>query len=141
MTQEQKDLLLQDLCGRLPYGVKVSYYGSSEECECVDVVEGIYSNGEVVVGKYGLPVESVKPYLFPLSSMTKEQESYLHFNTKFRTDRFGDLVVKIDEDDNYFYTDIFDYVSIIDWLNKNHFDYRGLILMGLANDATGLNIY
>ena len=28
-----------------------------------------------------------------------------------------------------------------DWCHKNHFDYRGLIPMGLANDATGLNIY
>ena len=82
-----------------------------------------------------------KPYLFPTSSLTKEQESYIHFNTKFRTDMFGDLAVKIDEDDNYFYTDIFDYTSLIDWLNKNHFDYRGLIPMGLALDATGLNIY
>ena len=73
--------------------------------------------------------------------MTKEQESYLHFNTKFRTDMFGDLVVKVDENDNYFYTDTSDYISLIDWFNKNHFDYRGLIEKGLALDATGLNIY
>ena len=121
---KDKQLLLQDLCGRLPYGVKVSYYGSSEECECVDVVEGIYSNGEVVVGQYGLPIESVKPYLCPLLSMTKEQRKEWH-NTMFQ-DEFG-LLTPLPES--------------FDWLNKNHFDYRGLIPMGLANDATGLNIY
>lgn len=49
---------------------------------------------------------------------------------------FGDLVLKINED-----ADISDYASLIDWLNNNHFDYRGLIEKGLAIDATGLNIY
>jgi hypothetical protein len=51
------------------------------------------------------------------------------------------LTVKNDEDDNYFYTDTYDYISLIDWLNKNHLDYRGLIEKGLALDATGQNIY
>lgn len=121
---KDKQLLLQDLCGRLPYGVKVSYYGSSEECECVDVVEGIYSNGEVVVGQYGLPAESVKPYLFPLSSMTEEQRKEWH-STMFQ-DEFG-LLTPLPKS--------------FDWLNAHRFDYRGLIEESLALDATNLNIY
>ena len=32
-------------------------------------------------------------------------------------------------------------IKTLDWLNKNYFDYRGLIPLGLAVDATGLNIY
>lgn len=84
---------------------------------------------------------NIKPYLFPLSSMTEEQKSYLYFNTKFEIDMFGKLVVKMDSDDNYLYTDISDYTSIINWLIENKFDIHGLIPMGLAIDATGLNIY
>jgi hypothetical protein len=41
----------------------------------------------------------------------------------------------------YGYPIWFDSVGSIDWLNKNHFDYRGLIEKGLAIDATNLNIY
>jgi hypothetical protein len=150
MTQEQKDLLLKDLCARLPYGVK---FKINETYLTEDMIKGKYDKTQELYGitcegnvellnmDYHMPIESVKPYLFPMSSMTKEQESYLYFNTKFRIDMFGDLVVRVAEDDNYCYTDIIDYASLIDWLNKNHFDYRGLIEKGLAIDATGKNIY
>lgn len=133
MTQEDKDLLLKDLCARLPYGTLVYAQNAVDwyEDEINTQVLSDAINEEYVI----------KPYLFPLSSMTKEQESYLHFNTKFRLDICNDLTVKNDEDDSCFYTDTYDYISLIDWLNKNHFDYRGLILKGLALDATGLNIY
>ena len=139
MKQENKELLLKDLCARLPYGVK-----------CYDEAQrevGVFKHfeydgfGRIHNGRGVRFIENIKPYLFPLSSMTKEQESYLHFNTKFRLDICNDLTVKIDEDDSCFYTDTYDYISLIDWLNKNHFDYRGLIEKGLAIDATGLNIY
>lgn len=88
-----------------------------------------------------------KPYLFPLSSMSEEQAKEL-FNI------FG-LVCPSTEEDyikinectgiTFFLCQGFDVEThldkLIDWLNKNHFDYRGLIPKGLANDATGLNIY
>ena len=154
MTQEDKKLLLKDLSARLTYGVKAYVKNWSKldrkYYEGVYTVDSIHPSLNTVLACsdkgsveviLGYSDYVIKPYLFPLESMSKEQESYLHFNTKFRTDRFEDLVVKIDEDDNYFYTDISDYTSIIDWLNKNHFDYRGLIEKGLAIDATGLNIY
>lgn len=119
MIQEDKELLLKDLCARLPYGIKASYYGADEECETCDEVDGI-TFGYVEIGQYSLPIERVKPYLFPLSSMTEEQQIDL---TKF--------VANGIHGENILY----------DWYNKNHFDYRGLIPMDLAIDATGLNIY
>ena len=119
MTQEDKKLLLQDLCARLPYGVKASYYGADEECETWDEVDGIAFD-YVEIGQYSLPIERIKPYLFPMSSMTIEQKmKWIH---------------TLSSDYNVTY-------DTVDWLNKNHFDYRGLIPMGLAIDATGLNIY
>lgn len=137
---KNKELLLKDLCARLPYGVKVQSY-NEEGIETIETLREIDSDGYIATLECDTLKNIYKPYLFPLSSMTKEQESYLHFNTKFELDTCNDLTVKIDEDDNYFYTDTYDYSSLIDWLIKNHFDYRGLIEKGLAIDATELNIY
>lgn len=123
MTQEEKkDLLLKDICSRLPYNPAVEYKGD------VYNILGI-SHGRLVLCKpfmsYTLNesplIEEVKPYLFPLSSMTEEQEKEEYEICK-----------------GY----IIGYESkLIDFYNKNHIDYRGLIQMGLVNDATGLNIY
>lgn len=123
MKQEDKELLLRDLCARLPYGIKASYYGADEECETWDEVDGVAFD-YVEIGQYSLPIERVKPYLFPLSSMTDYQKS----DYQFITERWMN-------DPSHSISDS------IDWLNKNHFDYRGLIPMGLALDATGLDIY
>jgi hypothetical protein len=129
MTQEDKELLIKELCARLPYGVKAKYYGSAEECECWDTIEGIYPmDDEIVIGQYGLSVDKIKPYLFPLSSMTEEQKDEYHDNCNVGLNRWGDEVY-------------YDCVESIDWLNAHYFDYRGLIPKGLAIDATGLNIY
>ena len=142
MEQKDKDLLLQDLCARLPYKVKASYYGAAEECECWDEVEGIV-NDYVEIGQYSLPIEAVKPYLFPLSSMTEEQKTELcklagcdNVPCSALEWRMGGCLDSYDFD-----FDFRDMSLTIDWLNKNHFDYRGLIEKGLAIDATNLNIY
>lgn len=135
MTQEDKDLLLKDLCARLPYGIKASYYGAEEECETWDEIECVTLDGYVDIGQYSLPIECIKPYLFPLSSMTEEQYneffSYYHNIEMDEVKASGDYLkaAYIGDDAKY------------SWLNKNHFDYRGLIEKGLAIDATGLNIY
>ena len=113
MTQEEKDLLLKDLCARLPYGLKYNYGG-------YDGRDYIMNQIDCKVVDCAFPIENVKPYLFPLSSMTEEQQINL---TKFVANGING--------ENILY----------DWYNKNHFDYRGLIPMGLAIDATGLNIY
>ena len=125
MTQEDKDLLLKDLCARLPYGVKVeiTHWRNRDK----GMIDSIRFNVLLEVNKAHIlinPTSDVRPYLFPLSSMTKEQKSeFIDTCTLLYYSTFG-------------WTD-----KTFDWLNKNHFDYRGLIPMGLANDATGLNIY
>lgn len=152
MTREEKELLLKDLCARLPYKVKASYYGAEEECECFDTIDSIYwvvkDRYEVVIGQYDLPIEKVKPYLFPLSEMTdkqyKEMQEFVGDYAKvFRKTMGKDCALELwldaDECDATIYLEhIFD---LQNWLNKNHFDYRGLIKKRLAIDATGLNIY
>lgn len=122
MNEKEKDLLIKDLCARLPYGIKASYYGADEECETWDEVDGI-AFGYVEIGQYSLPIERVKPYLFPMSSMTEEQAK-----------EYNNL--------NCYEVGCFPHTEeALDYLIKNHFDYRGLIPMGLAIDATNLNIY
>ena len=123
MPQEYKELLLTDLCARLPYGVKFLReswnYEWDQELSVIEVLEDIDKDGYINNTKV-YNVEDIKPYLFPLSNMTEEQEK------------------------EWLYTLSSDYhitYDTVDWLNKNHFDYRGLIPMGLAIDATNLNIY
>ena len=129
MKQEHKELLLRDLCARLPYGIKASYYGAEEERETWDEIECVTLDGYVDIGQYSLPIEGIKPYLFPLSSMTEEE--WADYQKIRMIDWvFGDI--------NGVFINA---GSIVDWLNAHHFDYRGLIEKGLAIDATGLNIY
>ena len=126
MTQEQKDLLLKDLAARLPYGVKILVQSWDErEMEYTDRVDILYSvNGDEYIKSanedYDFSIEDIKPYLFPMSSMTEEQEKEWSYT--------------LTSDGHITY-------DTVDWCNKNHFDYRGLIPMGLAIDATNLNIY
>lgn len=136
MTQEQKDLLLKDLCARLPYNPMVEYKGEAYNvlgitCERLILCKPFMS---CALNEYPL-VEEVKPYLFPMSSMTEEQrEKYesLCETSYSRHYECGPIAYN---------TKFHDTVESIDYLIENHFDYRGLIPKGLAEDATGLNIY
>ena len=129
MTQENKDLLLKDLCARLPYGVKVQ----DELGRINKMVLGNSDLGRLYYNDFSTYSENKLslPYLFPLSSMTEEQkyeyDELIHSNN-----------IKAIEG---FITSTDCSTAEIDWLLKNHFDYRGLIPNGLAIDATGLNIY
>lgn len=127
MTQKDKDLLLKDLSARLPYGVILNCCDSIGE-----KLTAINENGLI---NYDYDIEEVKPYLFPLSSMTEEQYneffSYYHNIEMAVVKASGDYLKAVYLGEN----------AKHDWLNKNHFDYHYLIPMGLANDATGLNIY
>ena len=136
MTQTEKELLLRDLCARLPYSIKASYYGADEECETWDEVDGVAFD-YVEIGQYSLPIERIKPYLFPLSSMTEEQKKYI--SNKWGINEEFDF--EIDPNCGEYFVELGYTVEFVDWLNKNHFDYRGLIDKSLALDATGLNIY
>ena len=71
MTQEDKELLLRDLCARLPYGVKAFYYEEEERETCGNI--NCIFDGYVDIGHCSLPITRIKPYLFPLWSMTEEQ--------------------------------------------------------------------
>lgn len=133
MTYEDKKLLLKDLSARLPYGVKASYYGTEEECETWDEIEGVESSGHIEIGQYSLPIERIKPYLYPLSSMTERQCYELSSIRSSFQDCWKYIKTPIPLSICNF--------EQIEWFHKNHLDYRGLIPMGLAIDATGKNIY
>ena len=137
MTQEDKQLLLKDLSARLPYGVKCIVTKSrTEEGQKGDVgkigwvsLEGVDCIGdrEPFFSEFG----NFKPYLIPLSSMTEEQKKYI-------TDRWGindEFDFEINPDWGEYFVELGDIVDFIDWLNKNHFDYRGLIEKELAIEA------
>ena len=136
MTQEDKELLLKDLCARLPYGIKVN-----NEIQGDFKIYGICENfvfGRNEVCHIDFDVEKIKPYLFPLSSMTEEQilafwKIEFKDNGGFEND--WDFPLYPPKVGNHFI------IEALDWLNRNHFDYRGLIEKGLAIDATKLNIY
>lgn len=128
MITEDKNLLLEDLCARLPYGVKVQMAdGAVEELLNVNVSTFICN------GLRGLP----KPYLFPLSSMSEEQKKYIN-------DRWGineDFDFEIDPNWGKYFIELGDVVGFINWSYENHLDINDLILQGLAIDATNKNIY
>lgn len=138
MTQKDKDLLLKDLCARLPYGVKVQVYLQSDtyspivckvcSIECAEIGSA-FIGVETSPDTYNEFREFLcKPYLFPLSSMTEEQkEEYAELQQRVIYN--GQGLVNLDV------------MKYVDWCYKHHIDIHGLIPMGLAIDATGLNIY
>ena len=150
MTREDKELLLKDLCGRVPYGVKCKYNdGVIVNTLSVNFFYEQIEGWEKYVNhtlKYD--VEDIKPYLFPLSSITEEEsiELFKLFEISL-IDSIGADYIKINECTGitFFLDKGFDVEThldkLIDWLNAHHFDHRGLIEKGLAIDASGLNIY
>jgi hypothetical protein len=119
MTREEKDFLFKDFCGRLPYGVAIDCIDEDSRFTCyltTDILREIQNN--TYHWEY-------KPYLFPLSSMTDELK-----------EEHKDLV-----ENQYHFDANGNMFTLQDFYCKYHLDYRGLIPMGLAIDATGLNIY
>ena len=143
MTQEEKELVFKDICARLPYGVHIlvhdtfkystvpfqnAYLKAYDTSELIDSISLNlrYSSKD---GQFNRIIKERKdyleitPYLFPLSSMTEEQEK-----------EYNNL--------NCYELGCFPHSEeALDYLTKNHFDYRYLIEKGLAIDATGLGIY
>lgn len=147
MTLEDKELLLKDLCARLPYGVKLGFYASAIKQTCMCTLLGLEPQEDEPViaktenGSFYMLADNVKPYLFPLSSMTEEQKKELRQMDAF-VNTFGQICFAMyDEYGHNIIPTYEDAILITNWCNKNHFDYRGLIPKGIANDATGLNIY
>lgn len=133
MTTEDKMLLIKDLSCRLPYGVHVQHVTTQFSGALSDIISyPLYDENDNVYDIYAVTnffgggdyvyLEYFKPYLFPLSSMTEEQEKECQHIKH-----------------TYYYDD--DSFVLFDFYNKNHLDYRGLIEKGLAIDATNKNIY
>ena len=141
MTREEKYLVIDDISGRVPHGVvfKTDWGNKTLKGIQYDNVNtllyfGVCDSTNKVIETY---VSEVKPYLLPMASMTEEKRKYIG-------DRWGineNFNFEIDANWGEYYIEVEDAAGFIDWLNQNHFDYRGLISRGLALDATGLNIY
>lgn len=118
MTQNEKDLLIKDLSARLSHGVKISVNDKVETLQGINIPDNIVEYDSFLASD----IEEVRPYLFPMSSMTDEQlksfDGVFLPNGHVVASNFG-----------------------IDYLNSIHVDYRRLIPMGIALDATGKNIY
>lgn len=150
MNKGEESLLLKDLCGRIPYGVKVIVPCLGDKIYTLKAVR--IEDGCIVVcemgdnGEISMPIECVKPYLFPLSSMSTSEMNEI-------TDILGcDFPWFISEgkltwtvggsvESELFELTIDQLERLMYIFNSRHYDYRGLIGKHLANDATGLGIY
>ena len=151
MTQEDKELLLKDLCARLSYGIRYRHVTWDDKCGEIYIAARIYSinTDGYVKNCYDdetVYIDNVRPYLFPLSSMTEEQLYELKEITDLKYNHNTLELVEWSETHKtleFWLEEVPQYkvIEVFDWLNKNHFDYRCLIERGLAIDATGLNIY
>lgn len=130
MTQEEKDLLLKDTCARIPYKLvcEVKFRENGVYKTSNMVLDGIFRDDAYFISQNGTVYSSnYKPYLFPVSSMTEEQKKELRAFDSLdaeSTMSLGEWAIQL-----------------VDFYNKYHLDYRGLIPIGLALDATDLNIY
>lgn len=146
MTQEEKSLLLQDLCARLPYGVKVKFAGYSGREDCT-------LNAQHLISTYNIEYLRMKPYLRPLSSMTEEEKKdllvtivgnegskYFQVLQDGSIDNTDETIQDLNKFNMHWINFDKDTVTLyIDWLNAHHFDYRGLIQLGLAIEVTKEN--
>ena len=141
MTQEKKQLLLIDISARLPYGVvcKISYTFNNEttnwedvESTCDDIITKIDFDTKRVfsdwLSEYS-SIDDVKPYLRPMSSMTEEEEK--EFNHVFELE----LAALEEPAVGHTIKSAASNAFVIDFYNRHHFDFRGLIPMGLALEA------
>ena len=124
MTQEEKQLLFKDLCGRLPYGVICKL--SAKDAN-VSITEKLYLGG---LEHFIFGTMDVLPYLRPMSSMTEEEKEYIKNRWCYNDwDIDGPSSLWREK------IDVEDAEGIIDYFNEHHFDYRGLIEKGLALEA------
>jgi hypothetical protein len=142
MTREQKDLLINDLSGRLSHGVKCKILETNEikilgsiQYDGENTLFDFWEDDQKIQYGYQLYLSEFKPYLFPLSSMTEEQKQEYTYIVNY---------ISSDDTENwkegeFIYVEQF--TQLMHFYHINHLDYMGLIPMGLANDATGLNIY
>jgi len=132
MTQEEKQLLLKDLCARLPYGVicRANEINLDGELLFINKIYNIVAlYNDKATGKFDTcPIDDVKPYLRPMSSMTEEEKTKVNELIYNRESIFTSPVPVwvINESDIETY---------IDFCLERHLDWRGLIEKGLALEA------
>lgn len=117
MTQEEKQLLIKDLCARLPYGVRInisSDYTSTMECMELNAYH-------LAAASYNIEYRGLRPYLRSMSSMTEEEKEE------------WDQYVSVPDDKSIRRLPYC--AKYIDWLTAHHFDYHRLIQKGLALEA------
>lgn len=131
MTQKEKELLIKDLCARLPYGVKLRYVEDlvvKKESHII-TLNNIYLE-HIINGD-----ADIKPYLRPMSSMTEEESmEFTKLFSKWHDDELFDYIEEGVDFSIWKHKGISP--VIFDWLNSHNFDYRGLISMGLALEAS-----
>ena len=121
MTNKDKEILLKELCTRLPYGVICQRLKNAYELVDIDIKRGVvYLLRDETYVPYSISAgDEIKPYLRPMSSMTEEERDW--YKTLLNGNIGESIIKSID--------------NTINWLNANHFDYHGLIPMGLALPA------
>ena len=134
MTKEEKDLLIRDLCARIPHGVKVK--AERIHKDSLSFV-GVDDNSYICKTPFGsvifIPFNfDIKPYLRPMSSMTEEEKK--EFIDAVTWEANGKFYIDESEDISF-------YQEKYDWLNKKMFDYRGLIPRGFALSTEEFNPY
>lgn len=156
MKQEDKILLVKDLCSRLPYGVRVCHmasefsgvlhdisvlhmYEGNSDSDKYDSIVDYVADIDFFGDGYPYEVEEFKPYLFPLSSISSEQLKEVSEILGKDVEVFDNYLNIVEHTRNTF--SYLELDALFDWFNKNHFDYRNLIEKGLAIDCTNLNIY
>ena len=138
MSQKDKELLLKDLCARLHYGVMYQVDDGAAGLNDGKLVE-IDTSKELARFEadyyWDAYIDNVKPYLRPMSSMTEEEFNELHElcpHSVFNATNVPGWIVGINGSDYGRIARTDEIMVFIDWLNKNMFDYRGLIEKGLA---------
>lgn len=112
MTQEEKELLLKDICARLPYGVIVHGEFPYSDGDKLVVEQKNEKLTTSIIDWFINGIENIKPYLRPMSSITENEEFSYKYKKKNHTEW-----------------------EAYDYLNSIHIDYRGLIPMNLALEA------
>jgi len=142
MTQEdKKQLLMKDLCARLPFNVKCYDFWYNDEGDKIDTIltlDCIYPS--IMKYKYKETdakhnIERIKPYLRSMSSMTEEEKEKLRQEYLKDEKLYAECITMAEHNDNSMHGKVIPHFAA-DWCNEHHFDYRGLIPKGLAIDVT-----